>query len=140
MNQKEVPLDRIRRALANQNPWWSTGKVPRHLLCPYRRRDFYPLRDKLADERILVITGPRRAGKTTIMYQMIDELLSVKKVEPRRVLFVSFDYPYLLADLDRPFEDILRAYTEHVLKESLENLTERVSIFLDEVYSLPAGG
>jgi predicted AAA+ superfamily ATPase len=140
MNQKEVPLDRIRRALANQNPWWSTGKVPRPLLCPYRRRDFYPLMDKLADERILIITGPRRAGKTTIMYQIIDELLSAKKVEPRRVLFVSFDYPYLLADLDRPFEDILRAYTETILKESLENLTERVYIFLDEVYSLPEWG
>lgn len=140
MNQKEVPLDRIRRALANQNPWWSTGKVPRPLLCPYRRRDFYPLVDKLADERILVITGPRRAGKTTIMYQMIDELLSATQIEPRRVLFVSFDYPYLLADLDRPFEDILTAYTETVLKESLENLTERVYIFLDEVYSLPEWG
>jgi predicted AAA+ superfamily ATPase len=96
--------------------------------------------DKLADERILVITGPRRAGKTTIMYQMIDELLSAKKIEPRRVLFVSFDYPYLLADLDRPFEDTLRAYTETVLKESLENLTEGVYIFLDEVYSLPEWG
>ncbi|MBU1914821.1 MAG: ATP-binding protein [Candidatus Thermoplasmatota archaeon] len=140
MNQNEVPLDRIRRALANQNPWWSAGKVPSPLLCPYRRRDFYPLRDKLSDERILVITGPRRAGKTTVMYQMIDELLSAKKVEPRRVLFVSFDYPYLLADLDRPFEDILRAYTETILKESLENLTERVYIFLDEVYSLPEWG
>jgi hypothetical protein len=140
MNQKEAPLDRIRRALANQNPWWSTGKVPRPLLCPYRRRDFYPIRDKLANERILVITGPRRAGKTTIIYQMIDELLSGKKVDPRRVLFVSFDYPYLLADLDRPFEDILRAYTETILKESLENLTERVYIFLDEVYSLPEWG
>lgn len=140
MNQSEVPLDRIRRALANQNPWWSNGKVPRPLLCPYRRRDFYPLMGKLADERILVITGPRRAGKTTIMYQMIDELLSAKQIEPRRVLFVSFDYPYLLADLDRPFEDILRAYTETVLKESLENLTERVYIFLDEVYSLPEWG
>jgi hypothetical protein len=140
MTQKEAPLDRIRRALANQNPWWSTGKVPSTLLCPYRRRDFYPLMDKLAGEKILVITGPRRAGKTTIIYQMIDELLSAKKAEPRRVLFVSFDYPYLLADLDRPFEDILRAYAETVLKESLENLTERVYIFLDEVYSLPEWG
>jgi len=140
MNHEDVPLDRIRRALTNQNPWWSTGKVPRRLLCPYRRRDFYPLMDKLADERILVITGPRRAGKTTIMYQMIDELLSAKEVEPRRVLFVSFDYPYLLADLNHPFEDILRAYTETILKESLENLTERVYIFLDEVYSLPEWG
>lgn len=140
MPQKEVPLDRTRRALANQNPWWSTGKVPPPLLCPYHRRDFYPLMDKLVDGKILVITGPRRAGKTTTMYQMIDELLSAKKVEPRRILFVSFDYPYLLADLDHPFEDILRAYTETVLKESLENLTERVYMFLDEVYSLPDWG
>jgi len=140
MSQKEVPLDRIRRALANQNPWWSTGKVPRPLLSPYRRRDFYPLMNKLVDDKILVITGPRRAGKTTIMYQMIDELVLAKQVEPKRVLFASFDYPYLLGDLDHPFEDILRAYTETVLKESLENLTDRVYIFLDEVYSLPEWG
>ena len=71
----EVPVDRIRRALANQNTWWTTGKVPAALLHPYRRRDFYPLMDKLSDERILVIAGPRRAGKTTTMFQMIDELI-----------------------------------------------------------------
>jgi len=140
MPKREIPLDRTRRALANQNPWWSTGKVPPSLLCQYRRRDFYPLMKNLADEKILVITGPRRAGKTTTIYQMIDDLLSTENVEPRRILFVSFDYPYLLADLERPFEDILRAYTETVLKESLENLTDRVYIFLDEVYSLPEWG
>lgn len=140
MNEQDAPLDRVRRALANQNPWWVTGEVPRALLCPYRRRDFFPLIDKLEDERILVITGPRRAGKTTTMYQMIDELLSARKIGPKRVLFMSFDYPYLLSDLDHPFEDILRAYTETVLKESLENLTEHVYIFLDEVYSLPEWG
>jgi hypothetical protein len=140
MNQTDVPLDRIRRTLANQNPWWTTKMVPESLLRIYRRRDFYPLMEKLSDDRILVIAGPRRAGKTTTMFQMIDELISSRKTDPRRVLYVSFDYPYLLSDLDHPFEDILRVYTETVLKESLENLTERVFIFIDEVYSLPDWG
>jgi predicted AAA+ superfamily ATPase len=96
--------------------------------------------EKLAYDRITAITGPRRAGKTTTMYQMIQELLSSRKVSPKRILFVSFDYPYLLADLDHPFEEILRAYTENVLRESLDNLSERVYIFLDEIYSLPDWG
>jgi len=136
----EVPVDRIRRALANQNTWWTTGKVPAALLHPYRRRDFYPLMDKLSDERILVIAGPRRAGKTTTMFQMIDELISSGKAEPKRVLYVSFDYPYLLSDLEHPFEDVLRVYTETVLKESVDNLAKRIYVFLDEVYSLPEWG
>lgn len=140
MPEKEIPLDRIRRALANQNPWWTSRAVPAPLLSPYHRRDFFPLMDKLADERILVITGPRRAGKTTTMYQMIERLLSQGRVSPKRILFVSFDYPYLLSDLDHPFDEILRTYTENILKESLENLGERVYIFLDEIYSLPEWG
>jgi len=140
MNPASLPLDRIRRALANQNPWWTSKRVPEALLRPYRRRDFYPLMEKLSDERILVIAGPRRAGKTTTMFQMIDELISSRRTDPKRILYVSFDYPYLLSDLDRPFEDILKVYTETVLKESLENLTERVFVFIDEVYSLPDWG
>lgn len=140
MTGKDVPLDRIRRALANQNAWWATRKVASDLLHLYKRRDFYHLMDSLESDRILMIAGPRRAGKTTTMFQMIDELISSRRTDPKHVLYVSFDYPYLLSDLEHPFEDILRAYTETVLKESLENLTERVYIFLDEVYSLPDWG
>ena len=137
---EDAAQDRVKRALISQNGWWSTGHVPESLLQKFRRRDFFVLMQKLDGDRILIIPGPRRAGKTTIMYQMIEELIREKGVDPKRILFVSFDYPYLTSELKRPFEDILRMYTETVLKESLDGLTDRVYIFIDEVYSLADWG
>ena len=137
---KESAMDRNKRALINQNRWWDTGHVPDSQLRTYRRRDFFILMEKLSDEKILIIPGPRRAGKTTIMFQMIDELITSEEVNPKNILYLSFDYPYLISDLDRPFEDILRIYSEMILKESMDNLTNRTYLFLDEVYSLPNWG
>lgn len=42
--------------------------------------------------RFAVLTGARRVGKTTIMYQMIETLLK-QEIKPRNILYVSFDNP-----------------------------------------------
>jgi len=86
---------RIIRILYDQNTWWSTQTVPNTLSKPFKRRDFYFLNDKILEREITAIVGPRQIGKTTILYQLIEHLIKDKKVDPKRILYLSFDYPYL---------------------------------------------
>ena len=49
------------------------------------------------DEQVIkehsdVLSGARRVGKTTIMYQMIDNLID-EGISPKNILYVSFDNP-----------------------------------------------
>ena len=43
------------------------------------------------DDFIQVISGIRRCGKTTIIYQVLDKLMKEKKFNPQNVLFVNCD-------------------------------------------------
>jgi predicted AAA+ superfamily ATPase len=58
---------RIIRILYDQNRWWSTQTVPTTLSKPFKRRDFYFLKDKILEKEITAVVGPRQVGKTTIL-------------------------------------------------------------------------
>lgn len=74
--------------LNNWNPWWATKEVPS--VFHGVPRTINPLIFKAISEReILVLTGVRRGGKTTIMYQMISSLL--QKYNPAQILYVNLD-------------------------------------------------
>ncbi len=124
------------KVLFNQNTWWFTQNVPKTLSKPFRRRDFYFLQDKIIEKEILAIIGPRQVGKTTLLYQLIEHLIKYKKIDPKRVLYLSFDYPYLTTITDTPINDILEIYSTQILREPLQNLKDRVYIFFDEVCKL----
>lgn len=111
--------------LTKYNDWWISGKVRVDLLKSYRRPLFKTLMEYLNDRQILLITGLRRVGKTTLLYQLIQELLN-KKVPPSSILYFSFDEE--LGDI----EDLLETYREKILKCGFEEC-ERVFVFLDEI-------
>ena len=85
----------------------------------------------LEDNEIITIIGSRRAGKSTLMFQIMEELLS-KGVEKEQFLYINFEEPafsqYLNLDL------LIRIYK--VYREEI-NLEKRPYIFLDEVQNLP---
>lgn len=95
----------VLRVLRAFNPWWSTGEVPPGLAPPVRRAAFRTVRDRLSRpswRRALILEGPRRVGKTTILYQIADAVLRTREVPPRRVWYASFDHPILkLARMDQ---------------------------------------
>lgn len=108
------------------NPWWRNGKIPDEL--PGRKRKIFGEVVKYIDKRqIILFTGLRRVGKTTLMYQIIDELLG-KGVSPYNILYFSFD------EIRYDMEDIVKQYETDVLREDI--FKKKVFIFLDEIQKL----
>ncbi|MDY6837056.1 MAG: ATP-binding protein [Thermodesulfobacteriota bacterium] len=110
------------------NPWWRTARVPRGQV-GQKRHVFGQIASFLDYRQILVLFGLRRAGKTTLMYQLIDDLLTRRKVNPLCILYFSFDQQSLSLD------QLLETYQQDVLKHRLDE-EGRVYLFLDEIQKL----
>ncbi len=112
--------------LYNFNPWWKDGKVPSDLLG--RKRSLFNEIIRYLDKRqILLFTGFRRAGKTTLMYQIIDQLLK-NAGSPYDILYFSFD------EMKYDLEDLIKQYEIEVLRE--DSSKKNCFIFLDEIQKL----
>lgn len=86
------------------------------------KRSLFPeIKAHLENPEITLIIGPRQAGKTTLMYQLIDDLKKTNK----RTLFLSLDN-----DSDRPYFDSQEAL---ISKIELEFGSDKGYVFIDEV-------
>lgn len=88
--------ENILNLLFSYNPWWQTGTIQKEFIKEMKRFAYYEAyKTMLNDEirRSVILCGARRTGKTTIMYQAIDSLLS-NGVSPKNIIFISFDHPY----------------------------------------------
>ncbi|MBQ7432230.1 MAG: ATP-binding protein [Lachnospiraceae bacterium] len=118
--------ERILKVLNAYNPWWKTGTANGALTKIYKRLAYYEAMKRLQQtdiRRTVVLTGTRRVGKTTIQYQMINELLK-SGVSPQKIVYISLDHPVLkLSD----FGDVLECYHEYICP------TQDVYYFFDEI-------
>jgi predicted AAA+ superfamily ATPase len=58
------------------NSWWKDGKISEEKALPYKREIFEDVLNTFNEYRqILILSGLRRVGKSTIMFQLIDHLL-----------------------------------------------------------------
>lgn len=92
-----VSDEKITKALWQYNPWWRTPFAVKEAAKPRKRLAFYETLEMLKHEtirRFVVLSGVRRVGKTTILYQLIDYLIE-SGVNPKNILYVSFDNPIL---------------------------------------------
>jgi uncharacterized protein len=90
----------VRRVLDDQNPWHVTGVVPEILAPPVERALAQHLWARiLKDEprRYQLVLGPRRVGKTTVMYQTVRRLIS-EGLDPARLWWLRLDHPLLLQE------------------------------------------
>jgi len=110
------------------NPWWESGQIPKDFLPAQKRELFHELEHALERRFIELIVGLRRTGKTTLMFQLMNELLR-RGVGPRSILYFSFD------ERSIDLKSLIREYEEKVLRERLREA--RVFIFLDEIHKLP---
>ena len=71
-------VEEIDRVLAEQNPWHRDGAVPRVLAPPVERALARTLWGQVVTDdprRFHLVLGPRRVGKTTVMYQTVRHLI-----------------------------------------------------------------
>ena len=110
------------------NTWWKIGKVRQSLTKEYKRIVYNQIMKYIDKRLIILLYGLRRMGKTTIMYQIISELL--EHTEGKNILYFSFDeYAYSI-------DDVLNEYQNSVLHKTFDNTEKNVYIFLDEIQKL----
>lgn len=111
--------------LVSQNPHWDGLVYPEGV--PRQVLDY--VKKHLDLTHVISFVGVRRAGKSTLMRQMINYLIRDRGVQPRNILFCNLEMPALnryrtdVANLDRLYEDYLK----------LAAPKGRVYVFLDEV-------
>ena len=90
----------LQRVVQEQSPWRRIGHVPRPLAPPVERPLARHLWQRLlVDEphRYQLILGPRRVGKTTVLYQTVSRLLD-NGVDSSQVWWLRLDHPVLLRE------------------------------------------
>ena len=118
--------ENILKVLTAYNPWWKSNVINPAFAKTYKRFAFYEAMKKLNNSQIrrtVILTGTRRVGKTTIQYQMIDELLR-SGISPQKIVFISMDHPMLKLSA---FNEILECYHENICAD------KDVYYFFDEI-------
>ena len=125
----EPDPDDLLRVIIQQNPWHVLGDVPPSLAPPTER----PLAAKLwqrlvrdTPRRYQLILGPRRVGKTTVLYQTVRHLLN-GGTDPRHIWWLRMDHPLLM-----PFD--LGSLVRGVMNSVLDaDQTTPLYLMLDEL-------
>lgn len=120
-----VSQENVLSVMASFNPWWQSGVVPKGFVKEFRRNGYYTCKKAFLNEirRIVVMSGARRTGKTTIVYQIIDKLLT-SGIKPQNILYLTFDHPVIRAT---EFDALINIYRNNISND------EEFYVFLDEV-------
>lgn len=113
--------------LSSYNRYWTTGGIDAGI-----KRDLLPdCLGQLDSKEVVVLKGVRRCGKSTLMAQVIRELL-VRKVQPTSILRVNLEEPLFSSEYSvELLEQIYRTYRDRVQPEG------KCWLFMDEVQNVP---
>ena len=121
-----VSDNQVIKVLRQYNPWWLNPSAIKEESKPQKRLAYYEalkmIRHKTV-RRFAVLSGARRVGKTTILYQMIDSLIE-EGVNPKNILYVSFDNPIV---------KLVNVETVLSICESLYPIKGTKYVFFDEI-------
>lgn len=116
----------IQNALRAYNPWWLGAKLAAK---KFRRNAFYLAHRALGKssfQRAVLLSGPRRVGKTTILLQLAEALLAAG-VPSAQVMYVSLDHPMLR---NVTVETLLKAHAEAAETDP----GQKIFLLLDEMH------
>jgi predicted AAA+ superfamily ATPase len=126
-----IPTEKIVERLRYENPWWINKQIPEVFSKMSQRlyfNLFYPFVIENKIRRALVLMGPRRVGKTVMLFHSIQELLT-ENINPQEIFFIGIDNPiYVHLGL----EDILNLCRQSLNQENLNGCY----VFFDEIQYL----
>ncbi|MBC8184774.1 ATP-binding protein [candidate division KSB1 bacterium] len=110
--------------LFKYNRHWEKG-----FLYPYKKHRFIfnTLIKELDSKQIVEISGLRRTGKTTLLFQVLNYLINQKR-NPFSLLYFTFDEEKLLLD------ELINDFSKQT---QIDFKKEKIFIFLDEIQKLP---
>lgn len=109
------------------NEWWDTRQISSDKAKEYHRKTYARVKETFFTYRqVLILNGLRRVGKTTIMYQLIEELIR-QNTDPLRILYFSFD---------ETIEDPITVLEEYSKITKIDWRKEKIYLFLDEIQKL----
>lgn len=126
-----IPSEKIVERLRYENPWWVNQRVPEMYSTMAKRLYFglfYPLVIEKSVRRALVLMGPRRVGKTVMLFHSIEKLLA-ENVNPQKIFFISIDNPIYV---NLSLEDILNLCKQSLHQDNLKGCY----VFFDEIQYL----
>jgi len=130
-NFRLIPTEKIIERLRYENPWWVNQQIPQGYATMAKRlyfELFYPYVVEKSVRRAVVLMGPRRVGKTVLLFHSIQKLLA-EGVNAQKIFFVGIDNPiYVHLGL----EDILALCKQSLNLQNLNNCY----IFFDEIQYL----
>lgn len=95
MEYTELLERQIVGRLRVDNPWWTEGEIPSYYkdMSPRLYLDiFFPLVSDLSLKRAVILMGPRRVGKTVMLYHSIQRLID-EGVNPQNIIYISVETP-----------------------------------------------
>jgi len=127
-------MDRFtERQIPRFNPQWSGQDLFGHSPEPRQREAMDDIEGYMALRQMLVISGPRRAGKTTVMKLLMKGLMDTG-TEPQRIMYYSFDE----VGQKEPgvVDDVISFFLEKICP-SRPTAGKKAYLFLDEVQYVP---
>lgn len=128
---KNISKIQVLERLKVENPWWIArtidtdfNEMPRRLYFDL----FRPLVYEHEIRRAVVLMGPRRVGKTVMLYHTIDDLLK-NGISPHKIIFITVENPiYINIGLEQLF-----SYAKEAIGRSDEG---GWYVFFDEIQYL----
>ncbi|MEI6286092.1 MAG: ATP-binding protein [Bacillota bacterium] len=120
--------------LARSNPWWVGLPPNKELADKIERSELQDIQTHFSERRILAISGPRRVGKSTLIFQAIQKLIA-SGIEPRRILLFSGDDP-LIFNAKNDLATVIELFLREIVGEDVRMLSAKIYVFIDEVHQL----
>ncbi|MFH1232778.1 MAG: ATP-binding protein [Patescibacteria group bacterium] len=120
-----------RQELSLKNEWWVNDKYQVEEVGLPRRDLFALIENNLDHPLMLNIVGLRRVGKSTILKQVIGQLLD-RQVKRDNIFYFLFDYSTQIQKSEF-LDEVLSVYFKEVLNKPSLLLQEKVYVLLDEI-------
>jgi len=129
----EISKNEVLERLYFDNPWWEKGYKENKQVSSYPRRSYFDsFYTQVTDKdirRAIILMGPRRVGKTVLVYHAIQALLD-SKIKGTNILYLSIETPiYTGLSLEKALKLFLDEFSH---KRDDEN----IYIFYDEIQYL----